>query len=169
MRFAIIFVALAVLAWAAPAQAANQLDVFRALEGCWVGTFEDANGLQDERCFTPMQSGKQWRDVHAVVGVGYGGETIYAFDAEADRIVVTYYANDGGLMRGHADVVDGGVDFPDARYVGADGAVQDLRSRWHLMGADRFDIATERREGGVWRLFMRLSYRRAAAPETAAH
>jgi len=128
--------ALALTACAAPARAGDRLDALRAFEGCWVGAFAASEGLRDERCFAPMQDGRQWRDTHAVVGAGYGGETIYAWDAELGRIDVSYFASDGALMRGHAVAARGGLDFPDGRYVGADGIVQRLRSRWRMSAAD---------------------------------
>lgn len=157
-----------VLVSAPAAQAQSGVDVFAQIEGCWLGTF-DGGEIEDERCITPMNGGRQWRDVHTVVGVGYGGETIYAWDADAGHIAVMYFANDGGLMRARGDVVLGGIDFSDARYVGADGQVQELRSRWRIPAGDRFEVVTERRENGEWRSFMRIEYRRASGPETAPH
>lgn len=129
-------------------------------EGCWIGAF-DGGDLRDERCFTPMQGGKQWRDTHNVVGTGYGGETIYAWDAAARRLDIAYYANDGGLMRGVAMLTPEGFDLSEARYVGADGGEQRLRSRY-VRTAQGFDAITEREEGGVWRPFMRIRYVRSA-------
>jgi len=172
MKIAHLILACLLAACATPARAQNRLEVFGALEGCWIGTFAESNGLQDQRCFTRIHEGRQWRDVHAVIGTGYGGETIYAFDAEANRIAVVYYANDGGLMRGHGDVVRGGINFPDARYVGADGNVQELRSFWSLAAdGEHYDVTTERRENGEWRPFMRIAYTRTSGPgeETPAH
>jgi hypothetical protein len=154
-----LIAALALGALASAAHAQERLAPLATLEGCWLGSFSGPNQLQDERCFTPIAGGQQWRDVHEVVGVGYGGETIYAWDAAAQRIDVSYYANDGGLMRGYAVVSPEGIAFPEARYVGANGGVQQLRSRWTL-GGDGFEVVTERLEDGAWRELMRISYRR---------
>lgn len=150
--------ALALAACSTASRVDAPLDVFREIEGCWVGTFEGGNGLQDQRCIAPLAGGR-WLDTHQVIGAGYGGDTVYAWDAASERIVVDYTANDGGRMSSHGDVVDGGIDFPDATYVGADGEIQALRSRWRFEG-DRLEVATERLENGAWVAFMRITYQR---------
>ncbi|GAM99590.1 hypothetical protein U91I_03244 [alpha proteobacterium U9-1i] len=157
-----LLAALALAGCASVARADEPLAAMAFFEGCWVGAFEGAGELRDARCFSPMQGGKQWRDTHEVVGTGYGGETIYAWDADAGRIDIAYYANDGGLMRGAATSNAAGFDVSDARYVGADGSVQRLRSRY-VRTTQGFETITEREEGGVWRPFMRIAYTRRAA------
>lgn len=81
---------------------------------------------------------------------------MYAWDPELQRIDVTYYASDGALMRGYAVALPDGLSFPDARYIGADGVVQHLRSRWTFIESDRFEVVTEREEGGGWTEMMRV-------------
>lgn len=154
-----VVAAVALAAFAVPAQAQTPLQAMAFLEGCWVGSFEGAD-LRDERCFTPMHGGNQWRDVHEVVGTGYGGETIYAWDAEAGQIVATYYASDGALMRGVVTTEEGVLVMRDGRYVSPSGEVQHLRSRWIRQG-DGFVTETERLEEGGWRPFMRIVFERA--------
>lgn len=130
------------------------------LEGCWVGAFEGAS-LRDERCFERGLNGHILRDRHEVVGTGYGGETIYAWNAEAQRIDLTYYANDGSVMTGRVAEEDGALSVLDARYI-SDSGVQILRSRW-LRSGDSFVVETDRFENGAWSRFMRISYVRAPA------
>ena len=158
-----ICVALALIA--APACATETAVVDRLaplafLEGCWVGTFEGA-ALRDERCFERGLNGHILRDRHEVVGAGYGGETIYAWNAEAQRIDVMYYANDGGVMTGRVAEEGGVLSVLDARYVSESG-VQNLRSRWVRSG-DGFAVETDRFESGAWVRFMRITYVRASA------
>ena len=101
------------------------------------------------------------RDRHEVVGSGYGGETIYAWNAETQRIDVMYYANDGGVMSGRVAEEGGVLSVLDARYI-SEGGVQLLRSRWVRSG-DAFAVETDRFENGAWSRFMRIAYVRAAA------
>lgn len=154
--------ALALAACASPARAQNQLDAFQALEGCWTGVFAGNAELRDSRCFMQVNFGRQWRDVHTVEGTGYGGVTMYAWDAELRRIDVVYYASDGALMRGYAVAENGGLTFPEARYIGADGQVQQLRSRWRFTGDAAFEVVSERFQDGAWIELMRINYARPA-------
>lgn len=157
-----LLVALALLACAAPARAQeDRLAPLLFLNGCWTGTFEGGS-VRDDRCFEPMLDGRALRDRHTVVGVGYGGETIYAWNAETRRIEVTYFANDGGLMTGRVAEEDGVLWMRDGRYVSPRGDVQNLRSRW-VRTAEGFVTETEREDGGEWRPLMRIRYVRAAA------
>ncbi len=146
-------------ACATEAPAPDRLAPLTFLEGCWVGTFEGAD-IRDQRCFERGLNGHILRDRHEVVGTGYGGETIYAWNAEAQRIDVMYYANDGGVMTGRVAEEGGVLSVLDARYV-REGGVQELRSRWVRSG-DGFAVETDRLENGTWSRFMRISYVRAA-------
>ncbi|WP_395647482.1 hypothetical protein [Terricaulis sp.] len=160
---------LALAAWAcaftANAQPQPDLRALKAFEGCWTGVFAGQNHLRDDRCFTQVNLGAQWNDVHTVAGAGYGGVSMYAWDPELRRIDVTYYASDGALMRGYAIAEVDGLSFPDARYIGADGRVLHLRSRWRFTASDRFEAVTEREEDGVWTEFMRIVYARPSADD----
>jgi hypothetical protein len=81
-------------------------------------------------------------------------------NAETQRIEVSYFANDGGLMSGRVAEEGGSLWVRDARYVGETG-VQNLRSRWVRAG-DGFAVETDRLENGAWVRFMRIVYARAA-------
>lgn len=141
--------------------AEDRLAPLAFLEGCWTGTFEGA-ALRDERCYQRDLNGHVLRDVHTVVGAGYGGETLYAWNAETQRIEVMYYANDGGLMTGRVAEEGGSLWVLDARYVSESG-VQHLRSRWVREG-EGFAVETDRFEDGAWVRFMRIDYVRAPSP-----
>lgn len=133
------------------------------LNGCWIGTFEGPQALHDERCFTTILNGHAVRDTHTVVGAGYGGETTYVWNAETQRIEVSYVANDGGLMLGRVEQgADGVLWMRDGRYVGADGRVLALRSRWERRG-DGFAVISEQERDGAWAPLMTITYVRRAS------
>lgn len=155
-----LLLALLLTACATSARAEPLRDALQAFDGCWTGAFAGSE-RRDIRCLTQLNAGQQWKDEHTVEGAGYGGMSIYAWDPELQRIDLTYYASDGALMRGYAVAQPDGLLFPDARYIGADGVVQHLRSRWRITGADAFEAVTEREQGGVWSELMRITYVRA--------
>lgn len=158
-----LLLALALAACATPAQAQeDRLAPLAFLHGCWTGVFDGPGNARDDRCFEPALDGRVLRDRHTVVGVGYGGETLYAWNAETQRIEVSYFANDGGLMTGRVAEEGGVLSVLDARYVSPRGDVQSLRSRW-VRTASGFVTETEREEGGVWRPLMRITYVRVSA------
>ncbi len=109
------------------------------------------------------------RETHVVRGGAgaYSGETIYAFDAESDRIAYFYFASDGGGARGFAVVREDGLAFEDSRYLGADGRIISLRASLQRMGEDRFTMTTEASEAGAWRVLMRVDFVRAPDLEGA--
>src|SRR5689334_20816807 len=106
-----------------------QLNFF---QGCWRGTFQGEAGVTDIRCFQPMLGGQYVRDTHVVhAGAGpYSGETIYYLDAQTHQLGFTYYASDGGIMRGTGNVDEHGIVFPPSQYIGSAGQALTLRSRW---------------------------------------
>lgn len=163
----ILAAALALAACVAPARAQREdrLAPLAPLYGCWSGTFEATPTLRDERCLAPMLDGHAVRDRHTVLGAGYNGETIYAWNPETQRIEAAYYTNDGARMTGRVSrEADGSLWLLDGRYVGVDGAVQMLRSRWIIKPDGGFAIETDRLEEGVWVRLMRIDYVRASAP-----
>lgn len=160
---AILLACVLALAGVLPARAEdNPLAPFAFLHGCWRGAFQGQAGVTDEHCFAPMLDGRFLRDAHVVRGApeAYSGESIYAFDPETRRVVFSYYASDGGMSRGVAEVAADGFRFPADRYVGADGRVLNLREHWIRRGADAYDAITEVESNGEWREMMRVSFQR---------
>lgn len=156
-----LLTALALALVATPAMAQERLAPLAFLDGCWVGVFDGPQAQRDERCFTTILNGNAVRDTHTVVGAGDSGDTTYYWNGETRRIEVSYVSNDGGLMTGRVAEEEGVLWVRDARYIGADGQVLNLRSRWLRESGDAFVVETEREENGVWSPFMRISYRRA--------
>jgi hypothetical protein len=150
-----------------PARAEDHLAPLAFLEGCWIGAFEGQE-LQDRRCFAAILNGHAVRDTHTVLGVGYGGETTYVWNAQTQRIEVSYLANDGGLMSGSVALdADGVLRMSDGRYVGADGEVLMLRSHWRRSG-EGFTVVTEQQRAGAWAPLMAITYVRAPRPDVGA-
>ena len=137
-----------------------QMDFF---QGCWRGTFEGPGHVTDNRCFQPMLGGQFVRDTHVVHGGQgpYSGESIYYLDAQTHLLSFTYYASDGGVMRGTGSVDEHGITFPPAQFVGSDGEAITLRSTWRREGADRYVAVAEIQEHGQWRPHITITYARA--------
>jgi len=136
-------------------------EVMAPLLGCWSGSFDNQSGITDERCFSVLD-GRHVVDVHEVRPTSYAGETTYHLDETNGHIVFAYVSNDGGLSHGVLRPVAGGFEIPAHDFRNADGTRLRLRSNWALDSAGRLIMTTKREEGGVWRLFMRISYERAA-------
>ena len=133
------------------------------LQGCWRGAFQSEAGVTDNRCFQPMLGGQYMRDTHVVHnGAGpYSGETIYYLDAQTHQLSFTYFASDGGVMRGTGNVNEQGIVFPPSQYIGSDGQALTLRSNWRRDGPDRFVAVTEMQDHDRWRPLHTIVYVRA--------
>ena len=161
---ALAFSLLAIFALADSAAAGDgplaQLDFF---QGCWRGSFEGPGNVTDNRCFQPMLGGHFMRDTHVVHGgqQPYRGETIYYLDAQTHQLSFTYYASDGGTMRGMGNAAEQRITFPPAQFVGSDGETVTLRATWRRDGADRYVAVAEIQEHGQWRPHITINYVRA--------
>jgi hypothetical protein len=162
MRALVFCAALAAFASVSASAQTNPLAPLDFFKGCWHGAFARTTTLSDERCLEPMLGGAYVRDTHVVHGgsEAYAGEAIYAYDPQAHRIVVTYYAADG-IERGFADANGQGLLFPQADFVAADGAVTTLRASWTPVGPDSFLATAEFFENGRWVEHLHITYTRA--------
>lgn len=133
-------IALLALAAAAQPMATPQLEPLAFLAGhCWEGRFAD--GKVDTHCFEPVYGGRYLRDRHAVTGGGstYAGETLYAWDAEANRVTYTYWNTSGGISRGSMVPRGPVLDFGDEVYRGRDGREIRIATAWHRVGDDAYE------------------------------
>ena len=120
-------------AGAEPATLSEHLAPLAPLVGsCWEGRFAERD-LVDIRCVLPMLDGRHVRDIHAVIGTGYAGETIYSWDARAGRIVFTYYNVLGDSIEGVLTPTESGWSA-ESVHRGADGAQRRLRAEIAIEG-----------------------------------
>lgn len=151
----------------APAPAAAQTDStahfqpFSFLAGsCWKGAFP-GGGAEDEHCFEWVYGGKFLRDRHVVTGAKtpYAGETLYAWDAKAQRVIYWYVGSDGNHSTGHAEYRPEGIVFPET-HVSASGT-REIRNTWTRMGDDayRVEVVELTKEGvkPLWTMELRRS------------
>jgi len=118
---------------------------------CWAGPAPGGKGT-DTHCFEWVFDGRFLRDRHVVrdAGAPYEGETLYAWDPQAKRLVYTYWASDGGYSTGTvAPRAEGELVFSD-HYVSSD-AVLDLQSVWRRSGEDGYGVEVSRRDGESWK------------------
>jgi hypothetical protein len=117
---------------------------------CWAGPAPGGKGT-DTHCFEWVFDGRFLRDHHVVRGAAgpYEGETLYAWNPEAERIVYTYWASDGGYSTGTVEAREGELLFVD-HYVSSE-AVLDLQSSWRRSGGDEYGVEVRSREGEGWK------------------
>ena len=140
-RSAAPWLALAALAALPGAAAPPQgLAAFGPVAGrCWSG--DVGQGAVDTHCFAPVYGGAHLRDSHRVIVGGrtvYSGETLYS--REGPRISFTYWNSLGGVGRGTATPVDGGIDFAMTMRGNPDEAEQAIASRWRWRQPDGYAV-----------------------------
>lgn len=171
MRALLLAGVLAAISGVSAAAQPNPMAALDFFSGCWRGAFANSASVTDERCFAPMLGGAYVRDTHIIHGAPapYEGEAIYAYDPQAHRIVVSYYASDGGVQRGYADASGQGLTFPQSDWVGRDGSVISVRASWTPDGPDRFVAVAEFLEEGRWVEHLHITYTRAPDLAPPAH
>ena len=130
-----MLLALALSVAASPQAALRPFD--RLVGHCWRGEMKP--GVIDTHCFEGVLGGAHVRDRHEVTG-GYAGETIYSWDGNA--IVYTYWNSLGGVSRGTATPVTGGLDFGAEVHRSADGREVRLATRWRFVDANSYEAVT---------------------------
>lgn len=164
---------LAGLLWGAGAGAEDRPDALAMFDflvgGCWTASFPDGK-LSNTHCFTRVEDGAAVRDTHVVIGAAapYAGETLYRWNPERRAVTYVYRASDGGESRGAAIATAQGIDFPDERYVGADGGTLTLRGTLIREGGGYVSVS-EQRDGDAWKPMWRMTFARSgAAPDARA-
>jgi hypothetical protein len=132
---------------------------FRPMEflvgSCWIGAFPDGKST-DEHCFEWMFDGKFIREHHVVRGTAepYGGETVFAWDAEKEQLVFWYWNTQGGFSTGTGEYTGEGIIFPE-RHVTEHG-VKEMKAVWKRRGRTRTacgrgsELGTTGRRSGRW-------------------
>lgn len=143
--------------------AAEALRPLQFLAGaCWKGTFPNGT-VTDEHCFERVFDGQFLRDQHVVRGAPtpYEGETMYAWDAENQRIVYWYAASDGNFSTGHVRVGDDGVLIFPETHVSAAGT-REMENVWRRTGPDEYFIEVFDITGGNRRLLWSMTMTRSS-------
>jgi hypothetical protein len=126
---------------------------------CWKGAFKDRPSVTDEHCFEWVYGGKFLQDKHVVRGdsLPYEGQTMFAWNSQAKRVVYWYIALPGFYSTGTVDAKDQRIMFIDDLHEAA--GRRDLRSVWVRTGAETFSVRTEDHTGGtvkeLWSMEMR--------------
>lgn len=154
---------------AAPSRAAADAEVVpQALQplaflagSCWTGSFPDGKQT-DTHCFEWVFGGRFLRDHHVVRGAAqpYEGETLYAWNPQARRVVYTYWASDGGYSTGEVEVRGEELVFDD-HYVSEKVSLE-LQSIWRQAGEDAYSVAVSSKKEGGWKPAWSMTLRRDA-------
>ncbi|MBL8644900.1 MAG: hypothetical protein JNK21_13275 [Rhodospirillaceae bacterium] len=161
-----ILTAAAMLFAATPAWAADtpneNLKAFAYLAGsCWEGPFPDGKST-DQHCYTWIQEGSYLRDQHQVIGANppYYGETTYYWDHDAKVVKYIYWSKGGGYSTGSAIPHEGGVKYPDERYVGPEGEIL-VRAESKKIDENSYQQHAEMKgKDGTWTTFVNSTYKR---------
>lgn len=161
---ALLVVALAPLA--SSAQATPEMEALaRFVGGPWVGAVEGPEGpLEDVSVWSWAVDGHAARNVHAVAGGAYGGETLVWWDGEAYAFV--YVTNAGFVTQGTMRWTDDGALESVERVDEAAGTVAEgitrVRSRMAVEDGV-LTIATSYERAGAWGPDEVRTYRRDAS------
>jgi hypothetical protein len=167
-----VFVGMISLAAGAPSSsnaqtspASDKLQPMAFLAGsCWKGTFA-GRAVTDEHCFRWIMNGHFLRDRHTVRGdsVPYEGESTYAWDTDAKRIVYLYIALPGFYSHGYVEPAENALVFHDHL---ATPSPRQLHITWTRTGADSYTVrvqdVTDATARELWSMVMTRS---RAAPE----
>ena len=153
---------------AAPAR--RPLDVFTPLVGHdWIAEFNNGQ-LTDSSRFEFVYDAQFVRNTHVVRTLEgqqvYEGETLYAWDARAQRIVWWYWNASGGYVEGTVTVVDDHTMLVEGANHGPASQLDRVRVRIGIT-ATGWTSAGASEKGGVWTDDPPRTYR-IARPKTAA-
>ena len=143
------------LATAQPApapQPLGQLAIFGPLVGrTWVAQFP-GNNVTDTQRFEWVLGARFLRNVHHVRAgdkVVYEGETIYAWDSRAQRIVWWYWNSTGGYVTGTIAIREDGAIVADGENHGAKEQLDRVRSVMRIR-PDEWTSAGAQERNGTW-------------------
>lgn len=169
MTLRAFLVAIIILA-TGPAAAADEARPIGALEvlapltaASWVAAFPDSDGATDTQRFEWMYGGKFLRNTHQVRDgsgrVVYEGETVYAWDWSAERVVWWYWNTTGGHVVGTMDPEDGALVFEGVNH-GPDGQTPAVKGEIRMVEGGWTATQLFLRDGS-WVPQTTLEYRRA--------
>ncbi len=135
------------------ATAPGKLDAFAPLIGRdWIAPFPKGN-LTDTQRFEWIYGRKFVRSTHAVKtakgDVVYEGETVYAWDARANRIVWWYWNATGGYLEGTVSIAADGSITAEGQNHGAANQLDRTRSTIRIT-ADGWTFTPSFEKDGVW-------------------
>jgi uncharacterized protein YndB with AHSA1/START domain len=147
---------------AASGAASCKLDAFAPLVGRdWTAPLPKGN-LTDTQRFEWIYGKKFIRNSHAVKTakgeVVYEGETVYAWDARAGRIVWWYWNASGGYLEGTASIGDDGTIITEGQNHGGANQLDRTRSTMRIT-ADAWTFAPSYEKDRVWNSEPMRTYR----------
>ena len=139
------------------------LEPLRPLIGkIYRGVFKNSSPdhpIVDVQSWERALNGKAVRLLHSVNEGQYGGETIFRWDEQAQKVTYHYFTTDGFMTIG-------GVDFEDGRIIshevvaGAAGGVTEVRGTSEIVPGDLLKVTTEYLKAGAWQIGREVIYHR---------
>ena len=142
---------------------ANPLAVFAPLIGpVWVGDLPEFK-LTDTQRYEWVYGDKFVRNTHQVHTADgklvYEGETIYAWDARAERITWLYWNTTGGYVAGTVTVRDDGVLVVEGDNHGPKEQLDQVKAELRI-GTDEWSMRPGKAKDGKWSFEEPRPYRR---------
>jgi hypothetical protein len=149
----------------APADPLTQFAWLKDLAGhCWSGTYPDGK-VSDTQCYS-VQFDRLLRGTIKVTGtvgnqpINFEGDSVYAWNAKANRVQYTLWARDGSYGTGEMYAEGEYLIFPP---VATADSRHEMRAVWARIDADSFMVTREQRQDGVWTKILEVTYRRTEA------
>jgi len=150
-----------------PSDAAEELDKLAWLVGPpWVGTVGAGdNAAVDVSVWSWAVGGHALRNVHAVAGGAYGGETLLWWDTEETAYAFVYVTTGGFTTSGHLRLNDDGSleGIEDVSGAGVAQGVDAVRTITRRGGSGELVIGVSYQRDGVWGPVRERVYARSEA------
>jgi hypothetical protein len=125
---------------------------------CWTGTAADGTTL-DTQCYQ-WQFGRFLRGSIGIHGPHgnepagqFEGDSVFAWDKKANRIVYWFWGSDGNSGDAHAYYEGEWLYFPVP-------GQKSVRRAWKRLDADSFQVVREEKKGKSWEQTLAVVYRR---------
>ena len=137
------------------------LEPLRPLLGkTYRGVFKNSSPehpIVDIQSWERALNGKAVRLLHSVNEGAYGGETIFRWDDQRQKVTYHYFTTDGFMTVGTVDFQDGKIISHEV-VVGSASGVKEVRGISEIIPPDLFKVTTEYLKADTWQVGREVIY-----------